>query len=264
MVSEKDLLSIKKWFDIYVHQFCTGNERFDSAICLKVRHTKNVAREILDISNSLQLGDSDCFLAEITAFLHDIGRFEQYMKYQTYSDQKSEDHAKLGIDILKKTGVLNRLDSRAREVVEAVVMHHNKATLPESSDSQFLVFLKLLRDADKIDILQVVTEHYQGINANNVIDIGLPDDPEISDRIIQNVMDGKIARVEDMLTRNDFKLLQIGWVFDLNFPRSFELVKHRKYLQKISAVLPQNDTVTQAVTVALRHVDKNCANERNN
>ncbi len=259
MVSEKDLLWIKNWFDTYVHHFCTGNERFDSAICLKVRHTKNVAREILDISNSLNLGAGDCFLAEITALLHDIGRFEQYMKYQTYSDQKSEDHAKLGIEILKKTGALNRLDSADREVIEAVVIHHNKAILPQSSDPRFLLFLKLLRDADKIDILHVVTEHYQGINTNNAIELGLPDDPEISNRIIQNVMNGKIARAEDMLTLNDFKLLQIGWVFDLNFPRSFEMVKQRKYLQNISAVLPLSDAVTQALAVALQHIDKNCA-----
>lgn len=248
---------------MYVHQFCTGNERSDSAICLKVRHTKNVAVEILDISNSLKLGVSDCYLAEVTALLHDIGRFEQYMKYQTYSDQKSEDHAALGIAILKKTGVLNSLDSQDRELIEAVVTHHNKAALPESSDSQLLLFLKLLRDADKIDILQVVTDHYQGINTNTVIDIGLPDDPEISSQIICNVINGKIAHVEDMQTRNDFKLLQIGWVFDLNFPRSFEIIKQRKYIQKISTLLPQSDKVTQAVAVALRHVDKNCANERN-
>lgn len=258
MASETDLLWIKQWFEMYVHQFCTGNERIDSAICLKVRHTKNVALEILDLSNSLKLGVDDCFLAEIIALLHDIGRFEQYMKYHTYSDQKSEDHANLGIEVIKKTGVLKRLNIRDQEIVKAVVAHHNQAILPESSDSRFLFFLKLLRDADKIDILQVVTDHYAGTHTNNAIQIGLPDQPEVSSAIVQNIIQGKIARVECMKTLNDFKLLQIGWVFDLNFPGTFEVFKKRKFIDKIGTVLPQTGDVVQAIFSAQQHLVRNC------
>jgi hypothetical protein len=47
MIQETDLLYFKNRFDIYVRQFCTENERIDSAICLKVKHMKNVVLEIL-------------------------------------------------------------------------------------------------------------------------------------------------------------------------------------------------------------------------
>jgi len=255
-------LRVKKWFEIFVHGFSTGIDLIDSAICLKVKHTENVAREILDISNSLGLGPEDCFLAEIIAILHDTGRFEQFARYHTYSDTKSENHALLGVNIINNVGVLDGLDPMDSALIGAVVSYHNCAVVPETEDMRFLFFLKLLRDADKIDILRVVTDHYQGLNTNDAIEIGLPDTPGVSQAIVQCLIHGKIARVEDMKTLNDFKLLQAGWIFDINFPRTFEIIKNRKYLDKIYAVLPQTDDVTQAVLTSRQHLEKNSSFER--
>jgi len=262
MANEHDLLRIKTMFDDYVSSFFIGIEKQDSALQIKVVHTKNVALEILDIANSLGLGAEDCYMAEILAILHDIGRFEQFVRYHTYSDTKSEDHALLGIKAIDRTDVLGKLGAGDNALIRAVVAHHNRAVIPESSDSRFLFFLKLLRDADKIDILQVTTEQYSGFNTNEAIQIGLPDEAEVSDAIVQNVIHGKIARVDDMKTLNDFKLLQIGWIFDLNFPRTFEIVNNRKYLVKIGAVLPQTNNVMQAISAARQHLERNRIKER--
>lgn len=250
MIQETDLLYFKNWFEMYVKQFCTGNERIDSAICLKVTHTKNVALEILGLANSLNLDAEHCYLAEIVAIFHDIGRFEQYLRYHTYSDQKSEDHAKLGLEVIASTGVISRLPLYEQELVRNVVAHHNRASLPQGDDQKFLLLLKLLRDADKIDILHVVTEHYAGFNRNEAINIGLSDSTEISTKIIDSILDSRLADVNDMKTVNDFKLLQVGWVFDLNFPRTYQIFKQRRYLEKLSAALPQTDTVVNAIASA--------------
>jgi hypothetical protein len=262
MTSEECLPWIRKWFDMYVAQFCTGYEPYDSAICLKVRHTKNVVCEILDISNSLNLEADDRCRAEILALLHDIGRFEQYTRYHTYSDLASENHALLGLSIIKKTGVLNRFEHQDRELIESVVTHHNRAILPHSNDEQFLFFLKLLRDADKIDILHVVTDHYSGLDTNDAINIGLPDSPGVSGAIIDSIVQGKIAHVEDMRTLNDFKLLQISWVFDLHFPRTFEIVNERGYLAKLAAVLPHDNRLPEVIAGAQRFLMRKCTGER--
>ncbi|MBN1982692.1 MAG: HD domain-containing protein [Chitinivibrionales bacterium] len=256
MASEADLMWIKKWFDMYVLQFCMGDERFDSAICLKVHHSKNVALHIFDLSSSLNLGAEDRHTMQIIAFLHDIGRFEQYMKYHTYSDSKSENHAKLGVDIIRKTGVLHRFEPWDRELIETVIAHHNHAMLPESTDSRFLLFLRLLRDADKMDVLRAVTEHFSGLNVNEVIAIGLPESPAVSDVIIESIIHGTTAKVKDMKTQNDLKLLQISWIFDFNFPRTFELVNNRRYLDALAACLPQSKRVMQAIAVAREHLNR--------
>jgi len=262
MIQEADLLYFKNWFEMYVKQFCTGDERIDSAICLKVKHTQNVALEILDIANTLQLDAEHFYLAEIVAIFHDIGRFEQYIRYHTYSDQKSEDHANLGLEVIARTGVITRLPIYEQELIRNVVAHHNRASLPHSDDQKFLLLLKLLRDADKIDILHVVTEHYAGFNRNEAINIGLPDTPEISDKIARRILDRQLANVNDMQTINDFKLLQASWVFDLNFPRTCHIFKQRRYLEKLSAALPQSETVVQAFTTAIRFLLENVKKER--
>jgi hypothetical protein len=262
MVQENQLPTIKNWFESYVRSFFTGIKQNDSALTVKVRHTKNVVIEILDLADSLGMDAGDCSLAELCAVLHDAGRFEQYAKYRIYSDARTEDHAALSVRALDNAGILDALDPADRDLVRFAVLHHNKATLPAVDDERGLLFLKLLRDADKIDILRVVTDHYHGIVTDDSIDIGLPDTPEVSPEILANVAGGRIARVEDMKTLNDFKLLQIGWVFDINFPKSFDCICKRRYVQKLGAVLPRTDEVREAVAAALRHVERHCIGER--
>jgi hypothetical protein len=59
-----------------------------------------------------------------------------------------------------------------------------------------------------------------------------------------------------MKTLNDFKLLQISWVFDLNFTRSYEILKDRQYIERIAETLPDTPEVTEAVGYAFRRVQK--------
>jgi putative nucleotidyltransferase with HDIG domain len=262
MLRETDLLSIKHWFEIYTRHFFTGDEHVDSAIDLKVKHTKNVAIEILDIAHSLNLDTEYCYLAEIVALLHDIGRFEQYIRYHTYSDRKSEDHAKLGVEVMAQTGVIKEFTPYEQDLIRTIVAHHNRASLPQSDDQKFLLLLKLLRDADKIDILHVVTEHYAGYSRNQAINIGLPDTPEISKKIVNSIQKRRLANVHDMKTLNDFKLLQVSWVFDLNFTRTFQVFRQRRYLDKLSATLPEDSIVTEALASAHGFLLRNYVNER--
>jgi hypothetical protein len=45
--------------------------------------------------------------------------------------------------------------------------------------------------------------------------------------------------MEDIKTLNDLKLLQMGWAYDLNFPRSFRLLSERRYLETIrDSIIP--------------------------
>ena len=51
------------------------------------------------------------YMAETAALLHDIGRFEQFHRYKTFSDARSEDHAALGVDAIKEEGLLQSIDN---------------------------------------------------------------------------------------------------------------------------------------------------------
>lgn len=262
MIKESDLLWVKKWFDMYTQEYCTGNEKFDSCICLKVIHTKKVVDEIRDISISLNLKNEDRYLAEIIAFLHDTGRFVQYTRYHSFSDANTENHAELSIEIIRKTGVINRFEIQDRQLIEFAVLHHNSAVLTETDNSKWLFFLKLLRDADKIDILRVVTDHYSGCHMNSAIELGLPDVSSISKAVIKSIIEHKVVKVENVKSINDFKFLQMSWVFDLNFRRSYEIINNRGYFDKIAVSLPKSNSVKQVISIVKEKLLRECANER--
>jgi hypothetical protein len=227
-------------FRDYIERFSSSDAVVQENLDLKAEHTYKVREEILDIGRSLGLGDEDLRVAEVIALLHDIGRFEQYSCYRTFADHKSEDHGALGVRVIQGEGLVDGLDVEEADIILWTVGAHNRADLPEDADGRCVFFLKLLRDADKVDILRVVTEYYQnpGIGRKRSLELGLSDDNRVSDNVYDALMSGRVARMKDLETLNDFKLLQIGWVYDLNFPRAFQLVLERDYLPKIRRALP--------------------------
>jgi hypothetical protein len=46
-----------------------------------------------------------------------------------------------------------------------------------------------------------------------------------------------------MRTLNDFKLLQLGWIYDLNFPVTVKIIKERQYLEAIRKSLPASEEI---------------------
>jgi len=180
-------------------------------------------------------------MAEASGLLHDIGRFEQYRRYKTFFDFRSEDHAALGVKVIQTNRVLNGLEPATADMIVRLVGYHNRAALPVGEEKRCLFFLKLLRDADKIDIWRVVTEYYQNAenNRNHSIELDLPDIDQVSDPVYETLMNGKLVQMADLKTLNDFKLLQIGWIYDVNFPRTFQIVRENEYLETIRDALPQ-------------------------
>ncbi|MFO7769334.1 MAG: HD domain-containing protein, partial [bacterium] len=211
-------------------------------ITLKEEHTRRVCSEIRDLGEQLDLDPPELFLTDIIARLHDVGRFEQYARYRTFSDRDSENHAALGIAVLRQEGVLDRFDPPVRDLILCAIRYHNRATLPEKETSDCLFYSRLLRDADKLDIFRVVTEHYHRGEAdgNEAIELGLPDTPDFSEEVYEDLLQQRIVDIAHVKNFNDFKLLQVGWVYDINFTPTFHRIKERHYLEKIREVLPRS------------------------
>jgi hypothetical protein len=56
-----------------------------------------------------------------------------------------------------------------------------------------------------------------------------------------------MVNLADVRTLNDFKLLQISWVYDLNFTESFRMIEERNYLEKLAAALPSGPRIRSAL-----------------
>lgn len=234
-----------RWFEGYVQAFKSDDADLRQNVELKEEHTKRVCEEILYIGKKLGLSGKNLYLAEIMALFHDIGRFEQYKDYRTFSDQKSANHAELGVKVLRENGVLNKFDKPTQNLILKAILYHNRAVLPSKETKLCLFFSKLLRDADKLDIWRVVIDYYYRKNRkrSNAIELGLPNTPGISDDVYKDLMEKRIVNFKHLKNLNDFKLLQVGWIYDINFKPTFQRIKERDYLKMIYNVLPESQKI---------------------
>ncbi|HNY72874.1 MAG TPA: HD domain-containing protein [Syntrophales bacterium] len=244
-ISEAQLVALKNWFSRYVRSFDAPDPVVRQALALKVDHSLRVCDEILNIGGKLTLGDGELRLAKAMALVHDIGRFNQYFLYKTFVDKKSADHAQLGVAALRDGNALAVIDNQASELILKAVSYHNRLHIPEDEGPACVFFTKLLRDADKLDILHLVSTYYYVPDSerNAAVELDLPDAPEVSDEILNTLLARKMVRMEQLRTLNDFKLLQMAWVYDLNFPPTFQFVYRRKYLERIRDTLPASDGI---------------------
>lgn len=249
------------WFEQYVHGFSSSDSITQQNMDLKAEHSRRVCEAIKDIGRSLGLSKEELCLAEASGLLHDIGRFEQYRRYKTFDDRRSENHALLGVKVIQANRVLDGLESNDADIILRVIGYHNRAALPVGEEDRCLLFLKLLRDADKLDIWHVVTEYYQhaGNNRNASIELDLPDKDWVSTPVYEALVKGKLVQMADLKTLHDFKLLQIGWIYDVNFLRTFQVVREKRYLEKIRDALPRSRRISEAYKLARAHLERNAA-----
>jgi len=235
------------WFRKYVKGFYSEDPKVQENIKLKEEHTLRVCKEIIQLAESLDLNKNALRLAETIALFHDIGRFEQFRTYGTFNDKISENHATLGLKVLKETKVLNRLTKTQCSIALKAIGYHNVRKLPDPADENpdCLLYSKLLRDADKLDIWLVVTTYYaqRHKHRNPALELELPDTPEYSLCFIEDILNNRISNSHALKTYNDMKLLQLGWIFDINFTRTFLCIQQRQIIEKIITTLPDTEDI---------------------
>lgn len=148
-------------FEEYVRAYDPSNPR----ISLKIAHTLRVAQLCDTIAREVGL---DADLAWLCGLLHDIGRFEQVRRYDTFNDSRSVSHAALGVEVLfgsesarldenHVTPLIRSFISEEShdELLRTAIAHHSDYQLPSCIGPTTRAFCDLLRDADKIDIIKV-------------------------------------------------------------------------------------------------------------
>ncbi len=247
-MDRNQLNTLKRKFLDYSDNFIAKADNPDPFI-LKKQHTFRVCEEILYLGKKLLLPEQDLVLAEAIALLHDIGRFIQLEKYGTFLDRISENHAKLGLGVIDEQKLLDLCNKEEANIIKEAVGFHNAATTPKNRDERTLFFIKLIRDADKLDIWKVVTDHYTNPDPNSakIINLGLEDDGGISKQALVAVCNKTFVNASVIKRLNDLKLLQISWVFDLNFPLSVSRLKQKCYIDKIISTMPATPELKEAV-----------------
>jgi putative nucleotidyltransferase with HDIG domain len=261
-VERKQLEKFKSWFDNYVGGFYNNDDFVNAHLKFKQEHTLRVCREIQFLTNELGLAENQKLIAEVIALFHDIGRFKQFVKYRMYNDVKTVNHSLLGLEVLKEEKVLQTVDKEERELIEKAIEYHGLKELPGDLNGKCLLLSKLIRDADKLDVFYVATEYYKHYkNKENKIflELGVPDEPGYSHDLVEAILHGRQIDYNQVRMLNDMKLLQLGWIYDVNFPPTLKRIKQRKFLEMLLSFLPQTEDIQKVKERILGYVDSRCA-----
>ncbi len=248
---------LKSWFFDYSDSFSLPAVEDQRNIVLKQEHTCLVCLNSRRIAQHLHLGREEAMLAEAAALLHDVGRFPQYARYKTFDDSISLNHAVLGAHVLLENNALGKLSKHDQGIIIRSVTLHNVFVLPATLDDETMLFAKLVRDADKLDILRVFLDYFEmdpGARAGAVV-LGLPDEPGYSQEVLRCLRNGTMTKYSLLKTQNDFKLLQLTWMYDLNFTCSLRMVVEQDYINKLAKNLPQAGEITRAIEVVREYVN---------
>ncbi len=248
-MERSDRERLKEWFTTYCRSFTADAGADPRPYAVKEEHTGNVCKNILRIAGSQSLDEAQTAIAEIVALFHDVGRFPQYHRYRTFRDSISVNHAALGAKVLLEERVLAGLPEREQRIITSAVTLHNVLTLPAHLDDEVLFFAKLIRDADKLDIWRVFEEYYAlpVTERSDVIGLALPETTGYTKEVLDRLLQGKMVEHVMISSQNDFKLLQLSWAYDLNFPGSFRILSEQGSIDALAATLPKDDKVREAV-----------------
>ena len=225
-------------------------------IAIKQEHTHQVCLNAVRIAEDLGLDQQETRLAEAIALFHDVGRFSQYQRFKTFDDSISVNHAVLGAKLLAEHNVLQDLTKHDQDIIVSSITLHNIFSLPNGLDKKSLLFARLIRDADKLDILRVVIEYFEQDEGDRAeaVALGLPDLPGYSQAVLACLVRGELARKDALTTLNDFKLLQLAWLYDLNFTCSLLMIEERGYIRSLAEMLPRNEEIACAVEIVSNYV----------
>lgn len=216
---EKAKLEFIKYTDNY--------KELGEACVRKIYHTFRVMDLCGEIAESLDLSEEDIELAKLCGLLHDLGRFEQWKRYKTFSDSDSIDHGDLAVSLLteNKSKFLRKFISTDKydSIILNSIKYHNKYAIDERLEEKDELYSKIVRDADKIDILYLYTIEEITRDTNN-------------QKFSKNIFSDLLSKVEipgvDIKNKADDLSISLGYVFDINFKRSFHILNEEDYYNK--------------------------------
>ena len=200
-------------FKKYVDEFDKKNPN----IALKIAHTYRVVELALELSKRLDLNEQDTNLLMLIGLLHDIGRFYQVQLHDSYSDFLF-DHATYGVKYLFEEGHIRDFitDDTNDEIIKNAIYYHNRHTdvIPKFND-RMMMFVKLIRDIDKIDIYFAAYLKAKTIFSRS----------EITASCLEEFKNKKLVhKIADEKKSDNFICL-CAFIYDFNYCESVEILE---------------------------------------
>lgn len=221
-------------------------DRTDDKINLKIIHTYGVMDYITELAQRMSLSDEDTDLAKIIALLHDIGRFEQLKRFDSFHVD-TMDHASYGVELLFHEGMIRQFtdDSAYDAIIQEAIAQHSLYRLHNITDSRTLLHARLIRDADKLDNCRVKLEE----SIETLLDAS---DREVGQTAITPAVSDAFFRNEcilssERITKMDYWVSYIAYFYDINFKESLAIIAENDFVSRIVRRIPYENPETQAM-----------------
>ena len=224
-------------------RYLDGYDRENDKVKLKIVHTYGVVARSTEIAGRMGLSREDVSLARIIALLHDIGRFEQLKRYDSFMPD-TMDHASYGVQVLFGEEMIRRFvpEDTWDDIIGTAIAKHSDFVLERIEDERTLLHARVIRDADKLDNCRVklmdALETFMGADAQ---EIGAA---AISPKVRRDALQGKSILSADRATLMDYWVSYLAYFYDLNFRESLDIVEENDYVRRIVHRIPYTDPET--------------------
>ena len=225
-------------------QYLDGYDRENDKVRLKIIHTYGVVDQSTELAKRMKLSEEDTDLARIIALLHDIGRFEQLKRFDSFLPD-TMDHAAYGVHVLFDEGMIRRFvpEDRWDDVIRTAIARHSDFVLSGIRDEQTMLHAKLIRDADKLDNCRVkledALETFVGAPAEVI------GEQEISPKVREDALSGRSIFSADRVTLMDYWVSYVAYFYDLNFRESLDIVEENDFVRRIIRRIPYTNPATR-------------------
>lgn len=225
----------------------------DEKIRLKTVHTFCVVKAADYLCTQEGLPKEEQELALLIALLHDIGRFEQLKKFNSYDDEIM-DHAAFGVQVLFEEGMIRRFlkTEEYDAVIRQAIAFHSQYKLPEISDRRTLLHCRLIRDADKLDNFRVKAT--ETLEAHFDVPEAVVEQETVSDNVLAAIKEHRCLFRKERTTHLDMWISYLAFIFDLNFPSSFRYIQEHDYINHNIDRMDYKDGETRARIEEIRRV----------
>ena len=231
-----DIENAKKELISHVRELKIDNSRVQA----KLDHIIRVSEVSKKIATELKLPEEQIQLAELIGLLHDIGRFEQYRIFNNNTssilldnnnNNKKFDHGEAGVEVLKKDNYIRKYieEDTYDDIIYAAVYEHNKYELTKGLSQEKELFCKIIKDADKIDLIyEAIAIYWQEPERIKEIELG-----KLSEKMLENFYQHRLADNRNRISETDQILRFASFIFDINFSYSFKILKESDNISKM-------------------------------
>ena len=237
----RDFDAAKAAFEAYLDEY----DRADDKIHLKIVHTYGVVDAAEDIARRMGLGEEDVQLAKVIGLLHDIGRFEQIKRFDSFEPGTME-HAVYGAQLLFGPEKMIRRfvkDDRFDSLICTAIEKHSDFKLEGIHDARTLFHAKLIRDADKLDNCRVKLE--ASVEAMLGVSEKAAGEGLISPAVWESCLRRESVLSADRHVPVDYWVSYLAQYYDINFPETCEIIEEEDYITRIAGRLTYQEQDTR-------------------